>query len=212
MTKVPRWAFEKLPGVSGRLGTRMQSVGEVMAIGRTFAESLQKALRGLEQGRFGLNCDPAEVLVDLPVDQLLDQASSPTPARIFEVEAALRRGATVDEVATATGIDPWFLDRIDEIVAVRRRLDGLCGSAGALGRLARPDWLSLKRAGFSDAQIAWRLGAGEAEVRRARIASGVEATFKTVDTCGAEFAAETPYYYSSYEDEDEVRPRTSPGS
>jgi len=205
VTKVPRWAFEKLPGVSGRLGTRMQSVGEVMAIGRTFAESLQKALRGLEQGRFGLNCDPAEVLVDLPADQLLDQASSPTPARIFEVEAALRRGATVDEVATATGIDPWFLDRIDEIVAVRRRLDGLCGSAGALGGLARPDWLSLKRAGFSDAQIAWRLGVGEAEVRRARVASGVEATFKTVDTCGAEFAAETPYYYSSYEDESEVR-------
>ena len=165
VTKVPRWAFEKLPGVSGRLGTRMQSVGEVMAIGRTFAESLQKALRGLEQGRFGLNCDPAEALVDLPVAQLLDQASRPTPARIFEVEAALRLGATVDAVAAATGIDPWFLDRVAEIVAVRRRLDELAAAPVAPAGLAPGEWRRLKRAGFSDAQIAWRLGHEESDVR-----------------------------------------------
>ncbi|MGP8163138.1 MAG: carbamoyl-phosphate synthase large subunit [Acidimicrobiales bacterium] len=210
VTKVPRWAFEKLPGVSGRLGTRMQSVGEVMAIGRTFAESLQKALRGIEQGRFGLNCDPAEALVDLPVAQLLDQASRPTPARIFEVEAALRLGATVEAVAAATGIDPWFLDRVAEIVAVRRRLDELAAAPVAPAGLAPGEWRRLKRAGFSDAQIAWRLGREESDVRAARLAAGVEVTFKTVDTCGAEFAAETPYYYSTYEDESEVRPSARP--
>jgi carbamoyl-phosphate synthase large subunit len=210
VTKVPRWAFEKLPGVSGRLGTRMQSVGEVMAIGRTFAESLQKALRGLEQGRYGLNCDPAEVLVDLPVAQLLDQASRPTPGRVFEVEAALRLGATVEAVAKATGIDPWFLDRIGEIVAVRRHLDELAATPGVHERLVRGDWRRLKRAGFSDAQIAWRLGLDESEVRAARLSSGASVTFKTVDTCGAEFAAETPYYYSTYEDESEVRPSARP--
>ncbi len=210
VTKVPRWAFEKLPGVSGRLGTRMQSVGEVMAIGRTFAESLQKALRGLEEGRSGLNCDPAEALVDLPASQLLERASRPTPGRIFEVEAALRGGATVEGVASATGIDPWFIDRIAEIVEVRRRLDDLAAAPLALERLERSDWRRLKRAGFSDAQIAWRLGRGESEVRAARLASGVEVTFKTVDTCGAEFAAETPYYYSTYEDESEVRSSPRP--
>ncbi|MGD0743097.1 MAG: carbamoyl-phosphate synthase large subunit [Acidimicrobiales bacterium] len=208
VTKVPRWAFEKLPGVSGRLGTRMQSVGEVMAIGRTFAESLQKALRGLEQGRLGLNCDPAEALVDLPVGQLLDQASQPTPARIFEVEAALRAGATVDAVAAATGIDPWFLDRIAEIVAVRHRLDAWAATPSI--RLGRSDWRRLKRAGFADAQIAWRLGRDESEVRAARLGAGVRVTFKTVDTCGAEFAAETPYYYSTYEDDSEVRASARP--
>jgi carbamoyl-phosphate synthase large subunit len=210
VTKVPRWAFEKLPGVSGRLGTRMQSVGEVMAIGRTFPESLQKALRGLEQGRSGLNCDAAEALCELPVAQLLDQMSQPTPARVFEIEAALRAGASVEAVAAATGIDPWFLDRIAEIVAVRRRLDELAGAQGALARLGTSDWRRLKRAGFADAQIAWRLGLAEADVRRARLATGVEVTFKTVDTCGAEFAAETPYYYSTYEDESEVRASSRP--
>ena len=205
VTKVPRWAFEKLPGVSGRLGTRMQSVGEVMAIGRTFAESLQKALRGLEQGRSGLNCDPAEALVDLPVARLLEQVAQPTPGRIFEIEAALRAGATVEAVAAATGIDPWFLDRIAEIVAVRRSLDGCAEVPEALEGLTPADWRRLKRAGFADAQIAWRLGRDESAVRACRSAAGVEVTFKTVDTCGAEFAAETPYYYSTYEDESEVK-------
>src|SRR5487761_451705 len=113
VTKIPRWAFEKLPGVPDHLGTRMQSVGEVMAIGRTFSESFQKALRGLEQGRLGLNCDPAEaVLDDVPIAALLERAARPTPQRPFELEAALRKGAAVEEVARATGIDQWFLDGI----------------------------------------------------------------------------------------------------
>ncbi len=212
VTKVPRWAFEKLPGVADRLGTRMQSVGEVMAIGRTFPESLQKALRGLEQGRLGLNCDPAEARLEAcSTEELLERARVATPERPFEVEALLRREVPVARVAEATGIDPWFLDRIEEIVEGRRLLDGLArAGAGALAGVPAPTWRRLKRLGFSDAQIAWRLEVEEREVRAARLAAGVAATFKTVDTCGAEFAAETPYYYSTYEEEDEVRPAEKP--
>ncbi|HUZ20977.1 MAG TPA: carbamoyl-phosphate synthase large subunit [Acidimicrobiales bacterium] len=215
VTKVPRWAFEKLPGAPDRLGTRMQSVGEVMAIGRTFPESLQKALRGLEQGRLGLNCDPAEATyATVPTDELLRQAALPTPQRLFQVEAVLRRGTSVEQVAASTGIDPWFLDQLQEIVGARRWLDELAGGEGPpavpVDRLARADWRRLKRLGFSDAQLAWRLGLPEEDVRAARLGAGAAVTFKTVDTCGAEFAAETPYYYSTYEDEDEVRPGRLP--
>src|SRR6185437_1331881 len=109
VTKIPRWAFEKLPGAYGRLGTRMQSVGEVMAIGRTFCESLQKAVRSLEQGRTGLNADPAEVALDaLSDEELLARIAVATPDRVFELEATLRRGVGVDVVVARTGIDPWF--------------------------------------------------------------------------------------------------------
>ena len=120
VTKVPRWAFEKLPGADGRLGTRMQSVGEVMAIGRTFSESLQKALRSLEQGRAGLNADPAEAALEAPpVAELLDRIAVATPDRVYEVESALRRGASVDEVVARTGIDPWFVRQLERIAAER---------------------------------------------------------------------------------------------
>ena len=116
VTKIPRWAFEKLPGATDRLGTRMQSVGEVMAIGRTFPESVQKAVRSLEQGRSGLNADPAEHTLDgVPTDQLIAAASVGTPERLFQLETLLRRGVSVDELAAATGIDPWFLSGIAEI-------------------------------------------------------------------------------------------------
>ncbi len=138
VTKVPRWAFEKLPGAPDSLGTRMQSVGEVMAIGRTFEESLQKALRGLELGRAGLNCDPGERRFDeLPLDELVSRATVPTPDRPFQLESALRRGVGVDELAKATGIDPWFLDRFAGIVDERARLEALAASPGA-AREARP--------------------------------------------------------------------------
>jgi carbamoyl-phosphate synthase large subunit len=214
VTKVPRWAFEKLPGVPGHLGTRMQSVGEVMAIGRTFPESLQKAMRGLEQGRLGLNCDPGEAAYDgLSAEQLLAAAAVATPERAFQVEAAIRRGVSTDEVARRTGIDTWFLDQIALISAQHARLDAVAtdpGSSGPLAGLDRADWRRLKRLGFSDAQVAWRLGVSESDARASRLAAGVRPTFKTVDTCGAEFAAETPYYYSTYEDEDEVRPAARP--
>ncbi|HWD23858.1 MAG TPA: carbamoyl-phosphate synthase large subunit [Acidimicrobiales bacterium] len=210
VTKIPRWAFEKLPGAPERLGTRMQSVGEVMAIGRTFAESFQKALRGLEQGRMGLNADPQESVLDaLSTDELIACAVVATPRRPFEVEATLRRGVTVETLAMATGIDPWFLDRIAEITATRRGLEELLAEGG-IARLGTGEWRHLKRRGFSDGQIAHLADLPEPTVRAARLAAGVRATFKTVDTCGAEFLAQTPYYYSTFEEEDEVDPGYAP--
>jgi carbamoyl-phosphate synthase large subunit len=202
VTKVPRWAFEKFPGTASVLGTQMQSVGEAMAIGRTFPESLQKGLRSLEQGRFGLNCDPGEALLDeLTDDQLLEQAGIATPDRPFQLEAVLRRGVTIDEVYEATRVDPWFLDQIGIIIDERAHL-----TATGFDAMTRADWRRAKRLGFSDAQLAWLWDRDEATVRAARVALGVRTTFKTVDTCGAEFEADTPYHYSTYEDEDEVRP------
>ncbi|MDP9389564.1 MAG: carbamoyl-phosphate synthase large subunit [Actinomycetota bacterium] len=202
VTKVPRWAFEKFPGTPDVLGTRMQSVGEAMAIGRTFPESLQKALRSLEHGRLGLNCDPGEAALDgLTDDDLVRRAALATPDRPFHLEAALRRGITVDRLAAATSVDPWFLDQIALVVEERRRL----AETGLVG-MDRRAWRRAKRLGFADAQLAWLWGSDEAAVRAARLAEGVASTFKTVDTCGAEFEARTPYHYSTYEDEDEVRP------
>jgi carbamoyl-phosphate synthase large subunit len=201
VTKVPRWAFEKFAGTSGVLTTRMQSVGEAMAIGRTFPESLQKGLRSLEHGRWGLNCDPGEAALDaFTDDDLVRQAAVATPDRPFQLEAALRRGITVERLHQATGVDPWFLDQIGLITAERARI----ASIGLL-RMSRRDWRRAKRLGFADAQLAWLWGVAEADVRAARLAAGVKATFKTVDTCGAEFDADTPYHYSTYEDEDEAK-------
>ncbi len=213
VTKVPRWAFEKLPGAPGVLGTRMQSVGEVMAIGRTFPESLQKAVRSLEQGRAGLNADAVEVVVDsVPVGELLEQVQVATPDRVFAVESLLRRGVPVEQVAAATGIDPWFVGQIAAVSDERMAL----GLQVALGvgpdDLDRRAWRRLKRLGFSDDQLAHCFGSGvtSADVRRARLAAGVRTTFKTVDTCGAEFEAHTPYHYGTIEDEDEVGPSNRP--
>ncbi|MGH9077422.1 MAG: carbamoyl-phosphate synthase large subunit, partial [Acidimicrobiales bacterium] len=201
VTKVPRWAFEKFPGAGDVLGTRMRSVGEVMAIGRTFPESVQKALRSLELGRLGLGCDPSESAFDAWTDdELVRRAAVATPDRPFQLEAALRRGIPVERLARATGIDPWFLDQLWRVVAERRRLAAI-GGAGAMGR---SDWRRAKRLGFSDAQLAWLWSADAASVRQARLGAGVRATMKTVDTCAAEFAAATPYHYSTFEDTDEV--------
>jgi len=204
VTKIPRWAFEKLPGASPVLGTQMQSVGEVMAIGRTFPESLQKALRSLETGRHGLNCDPAEAELEaLTVDELVQAAAVPTPERLFQVEAALRRFASVERLHEVTAIDPWFCDQILQIVEERDRLAQVGFAA-----MQRRDWRRAKRLGFGDAQLAYLWGALPGDVRSARIAAGVGVTYKTVDTCAAEFAAYTPYHYGTYEDEDEVAPLT----
>ncbi len=202
VTKIPRWAFEKFPGIPDVLGTRMQSVGEAMAIGRTFPESLQKGLRSLEHGRFGLNCDPGEALYDtLADDELVRRAAVATPDRPFQLEAALRRGISIERLHEATWVDPWFLDQISLIVEERQRLTEL----GAPAAMTRADWRRAKRLGFADAQMGWLWGVPEADVRAARLQAGVRATFKTVDTCGAEFDARTPYHYSTYEDTDEVR-------
>jgi carbamoyl-phosphate synthase large subunit len=201
VTKIPRWAFEKLPGTSGVLGTQMQSVGEAMSIGRTFPESLQKGLRSLEQGRLGLNCDPGESLYDSLDDAaLLAKAAVATPERIFQVGEALRRGMGVDRVHDATKIDVWFLDQMQIIVDERHAMANLALTSVTRGQLRRA-----KRLGFSDAQLAYLWKSDEMAVRAHRESLGVIPTYKTVDTCSAEFAAQTPYHYSTYEDETEVR-------
>jgi carbamoyl-phosphate synthase large subunit len=203
VTKIPRWAFEKLPGSSGVLGTRMQSVGEAMAIGRTFTESLQKALRSLEQGRYGLNADPGEenyAFISTP--DLLAQTAVPTPERLFHVGEALRRGVSIEQLHETNRIDPWFLDQMQQIIDERRVLERIVGPK----EMTKAQWKRAKRYGFSDAQLAYIWRSTEAEVRATRIAIGVAAVFKTVDTCAAEFDTATPYFYSTYEDTTEVVP------
>jgi carbamoyl-phosphate synthase large subunit len=201
VTKIPRWAFEKLPGTSGVLGTQMQSVGEAMSIGRTFPESLQKGLRSLEQGRLGLGCDPAEEqLASMSDDDLLRQAAVPTPDRIQQVGELLRRGLSIEAVHESTRIDPWFLDQMSMITEERHALAEIGFDA-----MDRAAWRRAKRLGFSDGQLGYLWGIDEATVRAAREVASVRPTYKTVDTCAAEFEALTPYHYSTYEDEDEVR-------
>jgi carbamoyl-phosphate synthase large subunit len=199
VVKVPRFAFEKFPGADDTLTTTMKSVGEAMSIGRNFTEALQKALRSLEQTGSSFRWDGE--LGDR--DELIEQARRPTDGRIVTVQQAIRAGATVEELHEATGIDRWFLDQIlllDEVardVAQAELLD--------LATLYRA-----KRHGFSDAQIARIRGLSEATVRGVRHDLNLRPVYKTVDTCAAEFAASTPYHYSSYDDETEVVPRTKP--
>jgi carbamoyl-phosphate synthase large subunit len=203
VVKVPRFDFAKFPNVPTTLGTSMRSVGEAMAIGRTFPEALQKALRSLENGRFGLNADPGEVAVTSLADEELWQSIAvPTPSRIFHVAEALRRGHSVAAVAAASAIDPWFVEEINGIVSLRKELE-----AG----VPTPNHLrAAKRAGFSDRQLGYLWGMGDDEVRNRRLHEGVKTTFKTVDTCAAEFAARTPYMYGTFEEEDEVPPASRP--
>ncbi len=202
VTKIPRWAFEKLPGASERLGTRMQSVGEVMAIGRNFAESLQKAVRSLERGRIGFALGRDDEFSSLSSAALLARCALATPDRLFALHEALLRGVSVEELARETRIDAWFLAQMEEIVRAERAvLDGL-----ELERLTRREWLGLKRLGFSDTQLAALAGETRADVARWRSAVGVRTVFKTVDTCAAEFEATTPYHYSTFDDTSEVAP------
>jgi carbamoyl-phosphate synthase large subunit len=202
VTKIPRWAFEKFPGTSGILGTQMQSVGEAMSIGRTFTESLQKALRSLENGRMGLNCDPAELNYrSMSDEEVLAAIGVPTPERLFLVGEAIIRGISLERIYKNCKIDHWFLDQMLMIVEERRSLSNTTMSA-----LTVRQWRRAKRLGFSDAQLAFIWSVEENDVRSARIAAGVIPTYKAVDTCSAEFAAQTPYHYSTYEDENEVRP------
>jgi carbamoyl-phosphate synthase large subunit len=201
VTKIPRWAFEKLPGTSGVLGTQMQSVGEVMAIGRTFPESLQKALRSLEQGRTGLNADPAEAAIaSIDNEALLAAVAIPTPERIFQIGELLRRDVGIEAIHDSCRVDPWFLDQMSMITEERAFLETQSPQTVTRSALRRA-----KRLGFSDSQLGYLWGVDESEIRELRVIHGVVPTYKTVDTCSAEFAAETPYHYSTYEDEDEVR-------
>jgi carbamoyl-phosphate synthase large subunit len=199
VTKIPRWAFEKLPGSSPRLGTRMQSVGEVMAIGRNFAESLQKAIRSLEQGREGFAPGVPSEFEALSDDALWELCIVATPDRLFALHEALRRGITTEALSAATKIDPWFIDQLAGIV---EREDELVGASPA--SFDAYDWRRFKQWGFSDAQIAMITNEQRADITAWRRAAGVATTFKTVDTCAAEFEATTPYHYSTYEDVSEV--------
>ncbi len=204
VTKVPRWAFEKFPDADQVLTTQMKSVGEVMAIGRTFKESLQKALRGLEVGRFGLGCDKKDLwgTPRQPTDdEIRSRLAIPNTERVWYIRYAFLAGMDVDCVHTITGIDPWFLASIEELVQIEGRLQqprSLEEASDELIRLA-------KQNGFSDRQLATLWETTEGEVRRDRQRRGIHAMFKLVDTCAAEFEAVTPYYYSTYEREDEAR-------
>ncbi len=194
VVKVPRFDFAKFPSASDRLGTSMRSVGEAMAIGRTFPEALQKALRSLETGAAGLDVNARGA----GAEELVTEAATPRPDRIHTVARALSAGASVEEVHQASSIDPWFLDQIQQIVELRQELE----SRGPQPELLWP----AKRMGFSDAQLAQAWGMAEAEVRELRLDAGIEPVYKTVDTCAAEFEAATPYFYGTYEEESEAPP------
>ncbi|MEU7024777.1 carbamoyl-phosphate synthase large subunit [Streptomyces sp. NPDC046203] len=202
VVKAPRFAFEKFPSADSSLTTTMKSVGEAMAIGRNFTEALQKALRSLEKkgSQFDFTGEPGD-LGDK--DELLREAVRPTDGRINTVMRAIRAGATPEEVFEATRIDPWF---VDQLFLIKEIADEL-----AAAEKLDPELLAeAKRHGFSDAQIAGIRGLREDVVREVRHALGVRPVYKTVDTCAAEFAAKTPYFYSSYDEETEVAPREKP--
>ncbi len=204
VTKIPRWAFEKFPEADPVLTTQMKSVGEVMAIGRTFRESLQKALRGLELGRFGLGIDKKDPWgTDLQPsrDDIVSSLATPNAERIWSVRLAMLDGMTIDEIHDLTRIDRWFLDHMAVIVEMEKRLRDVPSLSACPIDLLR----EAKRDGFSDRQLAHLWGVGEMEVRRHREQNGIRAVYKLVDTCAAEFEAVTPYYYSTYEEEDEAR-------
>ncbi len=203
VTKIPRFAFEKFPGAEPVLTTQMKSVGEAMAIGRTFQESFQKALRSLETSRYGWGCDKAEKLPSL--EQVRSGLRTPNPERIFTVRHALQLGMTVEEVYELTGIDPWFLDKFEELLETEKSL-----KRTPLKKLTKEQLWDIKRQGFSDRQIAFATKTTEDEVRAYRKGLGIVPVYKTVDTCAAEFEALTPYYYSTYEEESEVLPSDKP--
>ena len=201
VVKVPRFAFEKFPGADQTLTTTMKSVGEAMSIGRNFTEALQKALRSIERKEAVFNWANSPADIDIPA--LLATMKIPHDGRLNEVQQALWAGATLEQVFEATKIDPWFLDQIQLLCETARDIK----SAGALDRDVI---FGAKRHGFSDAQIASIRGLSEAEVRSIRHTLDVRPVYKTVDTCAAEFAAATPYHYSSYDRENEVMPRERP--
>jgi carbamoyl-phosphate synthase large subunit len=198
VTKVPRFTFEKFPGADDLLTTQMKSVGEVMAIGRTFKESFQKALRSLEIGHAGL--EPPELAEGEGLSALFDQIDRPRPGRVWAIAEALRRGGSVEEIHSRSKIDPWFLRNLQELVETEDALREVAPEA-------RQAWLRpAKQAGFSDGRLAELFGTSEADVRRLRHEAGVRPVYKRVDTCAAEFEAHTPYLYSTYEDECEAAP------
>jgi carbamoyl-phosphate synthase large subunit len=199
VTKIPRFAFEKFPGSNSTLTTQMKSVGEAMAIGRTFQESFQKALRSLEIGRFGWGCDRDETLPS--IEQVRSMLRTPTPDRIYSVRHAFQLGLDLEDIYDLTGIDPWFLDKMQNLLLTESFL-----KSHTLTSLTKEKLWEVKRQGFSDRQIAYATKTTEDIVRTYRKSLGIVPAYKLVDTCAAEFEAETPYYYSTYEEETEVIP------
>ena len=222
VVKIPRFTFEKFPGSDDTLGISMKSVGETMAIGRTFKEALQKGLRSLEIGRYGLGADGQDdPLLDMgcqPGDarephklescrlSLRQKLTHPCPERIFYLRYAFKEGMGLSEIFELTKIDPWFLDQIEQVVRHEDEIRKYGEKFRRDGALPEAFWWEAKKLGFSDRQLAYMLGTDERTVREARQARGVTSVFKLVDTCAAEFEAYTPYYYSTYESENETRP------
>ena len=201
VTKIPRFAFEKFPQADARLTTQMKSVGEVMAMGRTFAESLQKALRGLETGKVGLDPTGLDLSSEDDLATLRRELKEPGPERMFFIGDAFRAGMSVEDVHALSFVDPWFLDAIEELIAIERQV-----ASEGLGGIDARRMRALKRKGFSDARIAQLTGTDETAVRTLRRAFGVRPVYKRVDSCAAEFATSTAYMYSTYEDECEAAP------
>ncbi|WP_222564525.1 carbamoyl-phosphate synthase large subunit [Novilysobacter antarcticus] len=201
VTKIPRFAFEKFPQADSRLTTQMKSVGEVMAMGRTFQESLQKALRGLETDKVGLDPTGIDLTTDEGMATIRRELKEPGPERIFHIGDAFRAGMSVEDVQRLSFVDPWFLDQMEEIIAAEKDVAEHGLSALNAGRMRE-----LKRMGFSDARLAQLTGTDETAVRSLRRAFGVRPVYKRVDSCAAEFATTTAYMYSTYEDECESNP------
>ena len=201
VTKIPRFAFEKFPQADARLTTQMKSVGEVMAMGRTFQESLQKALRGLETGKVGLDPTGLDLADEDDLAKLRRELKAPGPERLFHVADAFRAGMSVEQVHALSFIDPWFLDQMEEIIAAEQQL-----ATDGLASLDKARMRHLKRMGFSDARLAQLANTNETAVRVLRKALGVKPVYKRVDSCAAEFATSTAYLYSTYEDECEAQP------
>ena len=200
VVKIPRWTFEKFPGTEDLLTTSMKSVGEAMAIGRTFKEALQKGIRSLEIGRYGFGADGKD-LPTLPLEEIQKKLRQPNSQRLFYLRAALQAGLTVPEIHDLSWIDPWFIENLVQILDLEKTLAG-----HRLEELPDERLRQAKEYGFSDIQLGRLLQASPEEVFQRRTAAGILPVYKLVDTCAAEFEAYTPYYYSTYEQEDEVRP------
>ncbi len=203
VTKIPRFAFEKFPSADARLTTQMKSVGEVMAIGRTFQESLQKALRGLEIGKTGLNPTGLDLGSEEGINVLKRELREPRPDRVFHLADAFRAGLSLEEVFNLSRVDPWFLAAFEDIVLTEAEV-----SAQGLTALDSTRLRDLKRQGFADARLAELVGTDEAALRHLRHTLGVRPVYKRVDSCAAEFATTTAYMYSTYEEECESNPTT----
>ena len=206
VVKIPRWAFEKFPGAKDELTTSMRSVGEIMAIGRTFKEALQKGLRSLEIGRYGLGADgkdPWDKGKKLSQEEIKQKLIHPNSQRIFYIKYAFQNGFSVEEIYELTSIDPWFLNNIKQIVELEEELKTYRDKS--LSSIPQEIFYKAKAYGFSDKQLAYLWQMDEESIRKEREKRGLFPVYKLVDTCAAEFEAYTPYYYSTYEEEDEAR-------